>query len=49
MFSQAVKVAITGSPSFSRHAATPLQRPGELAHRLLILPLTVEFHDYKKG
>ena len=29
--------------------ATPPQRPGELAHRLLILPLTVEFHDYKKG
>ena len=29
--------------------ATPPHRPGELAHRLLILPLTVEFHDYKKG
>ena len=29
--------------------ATPPERPGELAHGLLIFPLTVEFHDYKKG
>ena len=47
MFLQAIKVAITSSPSFS--PVTPPERPGEFSHRLLIFPLTVEFHDYKKG